>query len=356
MSPSFRPDCLPVLIGSLPLEDHHQAVRLVLRHTPEIPVWPQLPVHPQEGMMAQFIPGLPGVKTVDGKQMVDTADDMFDEQLVAFYEAYLAASEGTGDLAGTRFEITPDVAGGLFALLKEIKTLSPPPVALKGQVTGPFTFTTSVVDQDKRAVFYNEQVRDAAVKLLALKARWQVRRLGATGCPVIIFIDEPALAGFGSSEFISISKDDITACLHEVISAIHAEGGLAGVHVCANTDWSLVLEAGVDIVNFDAYAYFDKFILYPELVKTFLLKGGILAWGIVPTLNAEDIARETADTLTAQWQAQARQVAALGIAPDVIKAQSLISPSCGTGALSVAQATRVLELTRAVSLKLRAPL
>jgi hypothetical protein len=35
-------------------------------------------------------------------------------------------------------------------------------------------------------------------------------------------------------------------------------------------------------------------------------------------------------------------------------AQSLISPSCGVGALSLAHATRVLELTRAVSLKLRA--
>lgn len=354
MPPSFRPNCLPVLIGSLPLDDHRQAARLVLRYTPEIPVWAQLPVHPQEGMLAQFLPGLPGVRTVGDRQLVDTADERFDDQLVAFYEAYLAVSEGAGNLDGSRFELTPDVAGGFFALLQAIKGLSPPPVALKGQVTGPFTFTTGVTDQDKRAVFYNEQVRDAAVKLLALKARWQVRRLGAAGCPVIIFIDEPALAGFGSSEFISVSKDDVTACLHEVIAAIHAEGGLAGVHVCANTDWSVVLDSGVDIVNFDAYAYFEKFILYPALVKTFLLKGGILAWGIVPTLRAEDIEGETADSLAAQWQAKARQVEALGVAPEAIKAQSLISPSCGTGALSRAHATRVLELTRAVSLKLRA--
>lgn len=353
MPPSFRPNCLPVLIGSLPLEDHRQAVRLVLRHTPEIPVWPQLPVHPREGMMAQFLPGLPGLKTVGARQLVDTADGGFDDGLVAFYEAYLAVSEGTGDLEGSRFALTPATAGGFFALLQAITGLQPP-VALKGQVTGPFTLTTGVGDQDKRAIFYNPQVRDAAVKLLALKARWQVRRLGVAGCPVIIFIDEPALAGFGSSEFIGVSKDEVSACLQEVIAAIHAEGGLAGVHVCANTDWSVVLGSGVDIVNFDAYTYFDKFILYPDLVKAFLANGGILAWGIVPTLRPEDIERETADSLTAQWQDQARQVAALGIAPEAVKAQSLISPSCGVGALSLAHATRVLELTRAVSLNLRA--
>jgi methionine synthase II (cobalamin-independent) len=354
MPPSFRPNCLPVLIGSLPLEDHHQALRLVLRHTPEIPVWAQLPAHPQEGMMAQFLPGLPGLKTIGERQLVDTADGGFDDGLVAFYEAYLAVSEGAGDLDGSRFALTPATAGGFFALLQALKDLQPPPAALKGQVTGPFTLTTGVSDQDKRAIFYNPQVRDAAVKLLALKARWQVRRLGAAGCPVIIFIDEPALAGFGTSEFISVSKDEVAACLEEVIAAIHAEGGLAGVHVCANTDWSVVLDSEADIVNFDAYAYFDKFILYPDRIKAFVARGGILAWGIVPTLRTEDIERETAGALADRWQTQARQVAALGLAPAAIQAQSLISPSCGVGALSLAHATRVLELTRAVSLKLRA--
>jgi hypothetical protein len=104
---------------------------------------------------------------------------------------------------------------------------------------------------------------------------------------VIIFIDEPALAGFGSSELISISKEEILACLREVVDAIHTDGGLAGIHVCANTDWSLVLESGADIVNFDAYAYFDRFILYGDPIREFLAAGGMLAWGIVPTLEPE---------------------------------------------------------------------
>jgi hypothetical protein len=129
---------------------------------------------------------------------------------------------------------------------------------VKGQVTGPITFCTGVKDQDGRAIFYNEGLRDAAVKLLALNARWQIRTLSGPQRPVIVFIDEPALAGFGSSEMISISKEEILACLTEVVDAIHADGGLAGIHVCANTDWSLVLESGADIVNFDAYAYFDR--------------------------------------------------------------------------------------------------
>jgi hypothetical protein len=130
---------------------------------------------------------------------------------------------------------------------------------------------------------------------------------------VIVFIDEPALAGFGSSELISISKEEILACLKEVAEAIHDDGGLAGIHVCANTDWSLVLDSGVDIVNFDAYAYFDRFILYRSQVRDFLAAGGFLAWGIVPTLKPEEIERETVESLFAGMQARLTQVEALGI-------------------------------------------
>ncbi len=220
-------------------------------------------------------------------------------------------------------------------------------------MTGPVTFTTSVTDQNGRAIFYDPQTRDAAIKLLALKARWQVRVLSKLGRPVILFIDEPALAGFGSSDMISISRDDITACLDEVADAIHSEGGLAGIHICANTDWSIALGGSVDVVNFDAYAYFDRFILYPEDIKRFIASGGILAWGIVPTLSPDDLDRETVDSLAARWEDQARAVAALGIDPAQVLRQSLITPSCGAGSLSRDRALRVLELTRGVSDRVR---
>ena len=41
------------------------------------------------------------------------------------------------------------------------------------------------------------------------------------------------------------------------------------------------LESGADLVNFDAYAYFDRFILYGPQIRDFLAAGRLLAWGIV---------------------------------------------------------------------------
>ncbi len=349
----FQPNCLPLLIGSLPLTDHLEAQRLILQYTPEIPLWAQLPAYREEGMMAQFLPGMPGLTVSGQKTFIDTESERFEEELLAFYEEYMAVAENAQPLQDSRFALTPDTAKGFFAFMELLKTVGDETAALKGQITGPITFCTGVTDGRGRAIYYNEQVRDAAVKLIAMKARWQVRNMAILGKPVIVFLDEPGLTGFGSSAFISITKEEILACFGEIIEAIHEEGGLAGIHVCANADWSLVLESSADVASFDAYAYFDRFILYPELIKRFLAAGKLLAWGIVPTLNIEEIDKETAASLTVGWLERADQIKALGIEPDVIRAQSFITPACGTGSLDRAHAERVLSLTREVADRIR---
>jgi hypothetical protein len=88
-------------------------------------------------------------------------------------------------------------------------------------------------------------------------------------------------------------------------------------------------------------------------LKRFLEGGGILAWGIVPTLHAEDIEKESAGSLQAKWEGQFEQVVSLGVAPETLRAQSLITPSCGVGSQSPANALKVLEMTRDLSRLIR---
>jgi methionine synthase II (cobalamin-independent) len=353
MSANFKANALPLLIGSLPLKDHAEALELVFKYTPEIPLWIQLPAFSQEQMIPQFMPGLPGLTRKNNTIFIDTGSQDFDDQVLKFYEEYMAVVDGEKDLNHTRFVLTDETARGFSAFMDYAPSLPSLPVAVKGQITGPITFSTGIHDQNKNAIFYNEQIRDIAVKLIALKAKWQVRQLSTLGRPVIIFFDEPAMAGYGTSEFISISTDEITSCFDEVIDTVRSEGGLAGVHVCANTDWSLVLQSSADIVSFDAYSYFDRFILYPDLIKKFIDSGKILAWGIVPTGDAEDIEKETTDSLLTQWEEKAQAIMALGIDRSQLMKQSLITPSCGTGSLSLDLAQKVLKITRVISDRVR---
>ena len=117
----------------------------------------------------------------------------------------------------------------------------------------------------------------------------------------MIFLDEPSLLGLGSQTFITVSREDIIRDINEVVAAIHDRGGLAGVHCEENTDWSLLMETDLDILDFDAYDHMQAITLYPTELHAFLERGGSLGWGIVPTLDKEAAATETVPSLLARF-------------------------------------------------------
>jgi len=353
MTGKFQGNALPVLIGSLPVTDHKHALKLALTYSDKIPLWIQLPKLRKEGMIEQFVEGMPGLVEEKDKVYINTADEKNDALFLEYYEEYLGVIDGKFDIDNSRFRLNEDRSRGFFVFRDYLKTLSEPPLALKCQVTGPITFTTGLSDHNQKAIFYDDQLKDCAVKLLALKAKWQIKQLESFGCPIIVFFDEPALAGFGSSSFIGISREEVNCCLEEVIDSVHAQGALAGIHICANADWALILESSADIVSFDAYSFFDKFILYADSIKTFIDSGRIIAWGIVPTSNADDIKNETVDSLVAKIENQFHILENCDIDLLKIYSQSLITPSCGTGSLDIDSATRVLQLTKQVSDRVR---
>ncbi len=343
---SFQPRCLATAIGSLPHLDADTAVDVVLSALPDAPIWPQLPrISLNEQMEIQYSEGMPGIVIDREKRRMyfDTATD-HSEALAGFYEAYLEAmdpDDGTGDCSA--MAISPDFSRGIYALESRLKTGSRMLPFIKIQTTGPCSFALTLVDQDKRAIYYNEEFRDVIIKALAMKCRWQIQKFRPYAEQVICFVDEPILSAFGSSTYVSVTRENVVAHLQEVIQAIHADRAIAGVHCCGNTEWSLLIDAGVDIINFDAFDYGETIALYAPAVKAHLERGGMLAWGIVPTSLA--IREQTVDTLMAQFNKFVEHLAArAGLERQMIIQQALVTPSCGTGSMEVADSERVFKL------------
>ncbi len=351
MSPrKFKPNCLPLFVGSLPVMDGDAACDLIQTYSPGILSWSQMPGNDKrEGMVAQFAPGLPGLKTDHKNMHVDMGDANYEADMLQFYETYLASTEGGSELDMDQFALTPQSAPGFYSFLERLHKPEQSPLAVKGQITGPFTMGTGIKDKQGRAIFHDDVLRDMLVKLLALKARWQVDQLARKDVAIMLSIDEPALAGFGSSEFISISRDDVAAVLSELISAIQDAGALAGVHVCANTDWSMLMTAGVDLISFDAYNYFDRVALYQTELKHFVNAGKWLAWGIVPSLDEIQIDAESTPSLVQKFKQKIAHLNTFGIDRATVLGQSLITPSCGLGTLSIEHAQKVMQMTKEVS-------
>ncbi len=347
---TFKPNALPTLIGSLPVSDHEEATDIILRYMKEIPLWAQLPCYPEERLLSQFAEGLPGIKGQGDSLYFDTDSPAFDQELLAFYEAYMEVTEGKLPLKDSIFAFSERTGKGFKVFLKKIAALDRPPTALKGQITGPFTMLTGLKDKEGRLSYFNPLLRDAVIKALTLKARYQAEEMQRL-CPnVMVFLDEPALSGFGSSTMVGIGRQDVIDDLTQVIEELHGAGALSGVHVCANTDWSLVLNTPVDILSFDAYGFFDRILLFKEELKDFMERDKIIAWGLVPTLNQEDLKRENVAGLKRRWEDYNGK---LGTDPDLTKRQALITPSCGTGLLTRELSIKALELTRDLSMAIR---
>lgn len=333
-------------VGSFPHTDPDAALDIIFRALPAAPLWPQLPrAALTEQMEIQYAEGIPGAVLDEARQRLtfDTAGDP-SEALAAFYEVYLAAAEaGPGEADLAPLAIGPSFARGLHRFAARLAADGVRRPLVKVQTTGPLSFALTVVDQDKRAIYYDETFRDVIVKALALKCRWQIRTFAPWAERVLCFIDEPILAAFGSSTYISVTRGDVTSLIGEMVDAIHAEGGLAGVHCCGNTDWSLLVEAGADVINFDAFGYGESIALYPEALRTFLDRGGLLAWGIVPT--SERVREQTATSLADRFDKLVRTIAGLaGLDRARLAETALLTPSCGTGSLSLEDAGRVFDL------------
>jgi hypothetical protein len=332
--------CLPTISGSMPHTDPYKACDEITRHLKDIPAWPQLPGRTfLENMYVQYSEGFPGVVLGEERIYVDRNQDL-DPGLEQLYIAYL---ENNLDHAA----ISPDYAAGLDAFCQVLSESEPQAVALKGQVTGPVSWGLVVVDQDRRPVLYEEVLADAVAKHLRLKAAWQESKLRQFSERLVTFIDEPYMSSFGSA-LISLSREQAIMLMEEVLAGLE---GITGVHCCGNTDWSLLLATSVDILSLDAYEYAQALALYPEEVKAFLERGGMIAWGIVP--NSDEVYDETVESLVERLHQAMDLLVQKGIPLDDLLESALISPACGTGSLPVETAIRVFNVTRGVSQAMR---
>ena len=350
---TLQTNCIATAIGSFPHTDAGRATDIIFHSLPCAPCWPQLPrLGLQEQMEIQYSEGMPRaiIDREKGRMYFDTAGD-YSEDFAAFYETYMAAMDGTGeDEDFSALAITPAYSRGIYKFAEEIKAKGKKFPFIKVQTTGPCSFALTVVDENKRAIYYNEEFRDVVVKALAMKCRWQIRKFRPYAEKIICFIDEPILSAFGSSTYISVRRDDVVALIGEVVAAVHADGAIAGVHCCGNTDWTILIDAGVDLINLDAFGYGETIALYPTAVSNFIAGGGLIAWGIVPTSTA--IREQSADSLLERFtRVVDNLVQKADLDRRMILTQSLLTPSCGTGSLGEADAEMVFDLLHDLSVR-----
>jgi len=337
MSAKLEFGCLPTAIGSMPHADPDEACSIIMKYLPDIPIWPQLPKRsPKENMIVQFSEGFPGVVILGDRIHIEPSADFESE----IEQLYIDCEQGNA----SKYGISKEYAAGLYAFLSKAAGSQ----IVKGQVTGPVTWGLAVTRQDGLGILYDDTWAEAAAKFLRLKASWQENILREISPNPIIFVDEPYLVSLGSV-FTPIPEKKVPVLLEEVFRGIK---GIKGLHCCGNTDWSVMLDTTTDILSFDAYNYASSLSTHSGKVKSFLERGGNIAWGIVPN-EEEALVKESLPSLRDRLEEAMAPFSKDGVKFKQIIAQGLITPSCTLASLSLEAANQALELTAKLSSDLR---
>jgi len=339
-------------IGSLPYGEPGPALDLVFATFPAVPHWPQLPGRStREGMVYQFLNPLveTGLLVIRGNRArFATSRPDWPQRLTDFYFLALAAEDGEPE-ALERFAMPRDAAAGFYAFIERLEQgVGDEVAAVKGQIAGPLSASFFLKDEEGRFAYYDEQLRDLVVRTLALSARRQAQMLSRFGRPVPLFIDDPGMNVFGQSNYITVTREMIREDFSRLTEAIRAGGGLPGLHSCDAVDWSIPFGLPLAVVSLDCYNYFPSLLPYTGELKDYLARGGLIAWGIVPTFGP-GLGAESSRSLTARLEAQWSALAAKGIGQEILRARALITPACGTGLLSPDQAEDIYRLTASVA-------
>jgi methionine synthase II (cobalamin-independent) len=332
-------------IGSLPHREVGEALELVFKYFPQIPFWPQLPKRDiREGMVAQFSEGLPCVEVNSRGAFFNPQDK--EKKLEEFYARVITPES---DHKKDPFKISPEYAAGLYAFHKRLKASDLSAIRyIKCHITGPFTFAASLKDEKGVALLHDAVFMQAIIEGLARKALWQIGFFREFAKKLIIFIDEPYLGCFGSA-YTPINREEVVKGLGSLTENIKLQPGtLTGVHCCGNTDWSIFIDTHtLDIINFDAFSYLDKLLLYADDLKGFFGNNRIFCWGIVPTQEFSD--RITAEGLVKKINDGIATLVGKGVDKDKLSENLLLSPACGLGTLDTEKAEGIFGILAQLS-------
>ncbi|MDR1168542.1 MAG: hypothetical protein LBK53_06625 [Heliobacteriaceae bacterium] len=342
-------ECLAV--GSVPHKSLDKAMSLVKENFSQIPFWPQMvKIDKNEDMIVQFTQNMPSFFSDGDKIYLETESDEFFGDLETFFEHYGKIVKSGNDKVLENYAVGYSLAFEPFIeIVRETK-----PAYAKGQITGPFTLSAALTDKAGRCALYDETLREIIVKTLSLKAIWQIKRIKAASPETtpVIFIDEPSVSQLGTSAFLTISAEEVTGMIKEVSDLIQENGALSAIHCCGKFDWALPVNAGVNIINFDAYAQ-NPAVFHSE-IKRFLENGGKIAWGVVPTLDKDALQKADLQQMIRVFENGVKNLTAKGINEKIILDNSLVTPSCGAGGLSEELAQKAMSLTCQLSKALRA--
>ena len=329
---------LTTAMAVMPHTDVDQALKAAL--SLDVPFWPQLPLHSYyEDMYVQASEHFPGIQL-----------NLPDRTLSFSFEKFIQEIEQTA----ARFE-TPeyfDISATYSAVYHRFLALDlADRPAIRGQIEGPVSLGMNILDQDKRPIVFDDNVRPFLLEFLSRRVNVQLQNLKKLNSNAFMFIDEPGLqfvfSGMSGYSDLAAKRD-----LETFLSLVDRP---VGIHLCGNPDWDFLLNLDINVLSLDTCSNGEIFTSYTASIRAFLDRGGIIVWGGIPT-NIEPFEKETIASIESRLKSLWEKLTKSGIDRELLLSQSMLSPAtcCLVNSDREGTVEKAFALTKQLSAKLRA--
>jgi hypothetical protein len=237
-------------------------------------------------------------------------------------EVTLAELFGPEDKAGATAALFVDaVRRGAFPQAKALKT----------QLTGPITLAGLL--GARRGDEFTAAFLATLASEVALKAAAQASVLAKAGLPVLVYVDEPALVIVEPTQ-----SEAMFALVDDVLSSIRSAGARAGVHCCVSLAPGLPGRLGTEIVSYDAT---PDLVPGPSDIDVLGDPERLVSFGLIG-VNAPS---QGTGPAFSRWLAAASSVAD----PRELARRTIVTPSCGLGRSTMAEAEHAFRVSAEVS-------
>ena len=283
--------CLPA--GDLPYTTDKAATKMMVKLFENIPYLANLPeASPDETLIKRTLMNTPGVYIKDRKIVFKDDEENFKQKLVAMDTTF------NNPLAENleQYKFDTFFLHKYYQIIDRIK-----PAETVVNLIGPFTVSQRMINKSGTQLLADRYYRKVVIQAVSIKAMWiinKIKEISPETRPLII-LEEPLLHKIGDvkRENEDVTRDVIINMLAKVISKIHDFDSKAGIQCFEKCDWKIPIEAGADLISFDAYTNPNNLNIIPEQVNEFLVKGGRINWAIVPVKNETIVKNLTIDNI-----------------------------------------------------------
>ena len=235
-----------------------------------------------------------------------------------------------------------------------IKKFEPPYAVLN--LLGPFTLSQRLQNAAEEQMLIDKNYRKLFIQGICVKALWMIEKIKEISPKTtpIIMLEEPMFAQLGdikrSNEEITVEL--VTGLFSRVFEKLHESGAVVGVQCLDKCDWKIPINAGVDLISFDAYNNPNVLTIIPETIIEFISRGGKINWAIVPVMNESIVKSLNIDYLYKRLLSTMQGLILSGVPEQYVYNSAMVSIQGDVDKLPIIFAEKAIILANQLSKKI----